>query len=274
MKPDRWFHLAATLAFPLALLVSAGALGGILVSGVYARESATWAAQGIGQDWVDLLVVAPMLVAAALFVRRGSRAWAFILGGLFVYATYSMVLYAFAVHFNSLFLVYSLGLGVSSYGVVVTVVAFASADVQTWFSPRAPVRTVGAFTAVIGLAFYALWLSEVIPALVTHGTPKSVVDAGLITNPVQVLDIGVVLPAFIAGGIALARRRPVGYWLASSMLAFGVVMDLALMGMVISMSLRGVPDSGPPLSMIAVLAFATAAMLWLLLRSMSVSTRR
>ena len=38
----------------------------------------------------------------------------------------------------------------------------------------------------------------------------------------QVLDIGIVLPAFIVGGISLVRGRPLGFWLVPVMLTFGV----------------------------------------------------
>lgn len=270
MKTHDSFSLASVLAFPLGVLFAGASLGNIVLPDAYRRETALWTAQGLGQDWVDLLVVVPVLIVSATFALRGSRLWRLLLGGALAYTAYSLVLYAFAVHFNSLFLVYAAALGLSFYAIVNIVVAFSREDVESWFSPRAPVRTAGLFSTLIGVAFYALWLSELVPALVAQATPKSALDAGLITNPVQVLDVGIVLPAFVLGGIALFRRRPLGYWLVPVMLAFGVLMDLALIGMVLSMASRKVLDAGPPLPVFAIMAGASAAVLWALLRRLTV----
>ncbi len=266
------FFLPAVLSFPLAGLLALAAFGGIVSPGAYARETALWTAQGIGQDWVDLAVVVPALVVSALFSLRGSRLFRLLLGGTLVYSAYSLVLYAFAVHFNSLFLFYTLGLGLSFYALVCLIVAFQCGGVRSWFSNRAPARTAGIFSALLGTAFYVLWLSEIIPALAAHATPRSVLDAGLITNPVHVLDLGIVLPAFVVGGLSLVRRRPLGYWLVPVMLTFGVVLDVALMGMVMSMAAHEVPDAGPPLPLFAVMAVAGLLVLAALLRRLETPT--
>ena len=263
---DTPFKGAATLAFPLAVLFAAASLGNIVLPAAYVNETTSWAAQGLGQDWVDLLLVVPVLVVSAALARRGSRRAGLVLGGAVAYTAYSLVLYAFAVHFNPLFLVYSAALGASFYALVSGIVACSREDARAWFSPRAPGRTVGVFSTVIGLAFYALWLSEVIPALAAGTAPASLAAVGLITNPVQVLDIGIVLPAFIAGGVALARRRTLGYWLVPVMLTFAVLMDVALIGMDVSMAARGVPGGGQRIPMFAVMAAVTLGMLVGMLR--------
>lgn len=263
---DATFAWPALLSLPLAALLFLAALGGIVLPGVYSRETALWTAQGVGQDWVDLVVVAPALIVSALGAIRGSRFMRLLLGGVLVYAAYSLVLYAFAVHFNTLFLLYTFGLGLAFYAIVALVVGFHREDTASWFSERAPARLAGGFAVLLGVMFYLLWLREIVPALVNRRMPESAQAAGLITNPVHVLDLGIVLPAFILGGIALWRRRPLGYWLTPVMLAFGIVMDLALMAMVVSMAARKLSDGGPPLLVLALMTLVTAIVLWALLR--------
>jgi hypothetical protein len=111
-SPPRWLSLAA---FVLAAVFAATSLGGILLTSTYSRETASWRARGIGQDWFDLLVLIPVLVASGARARGGSRAARMVLGGALVYSAYSFVLYAFDVHFNALFLVYCAGLGLSFF---------------------------------------------------------------------------------------------------------------------------------------------------------------
>jgi hypothetical protein len=263
MSSRYWFP--ALLSFALAVLLAVAAAGALFIPAVYARETPLWAAQGMGQDWVDLVLVAPSLAAAALLTLRGSRVAALLLAGALVYALYSLVLYAFFVHFGPLFLVYTWGLGLAFYALAALAFALRQEDVRAWFGAGAPVRATGTATALLGILFYALWLAEALPALAAGRMPQSALDAGLVTNPVHVLDLGIVLPAFVAGGTALLRRRALGYWLAPVMLAFGVVMDLALIGMVLSMSALGLNAGGPPLAVFVIMTVVTAALLaWLL----------
>lgn len=265
-NPRSPFDTAAWLAFPLAALFAAASLGNLVLPAAYARETASWTAQGVGQDWVNLLVVAPLLLIAALMARRGSGRAALFLGGAVAYTTYSLVLYAFAVHFNPLFLVYSAALGVSFYALVATVLACSREDPRSWYPPVSPARAAGVFAIILGLAFYALWLAEIVPALASGAPPASLDEVGLITNPVQVLDIGIVLPAFIVGGVALVRRRRMGYWLVPVMLTFGVLMDIALIGMDVSMAARGLPGGGQGIPIFAAMAVVSLAVLWWMLR--------
>ena len=259
------FRFPAILAFPLAALLAAAALGGIALPAVYAQEHPHWAAQGYGQDWVDLVLVSPLLALVARLVLKGSRRAALLLAGLLAYALYSMVLYAFFMHFGPLFLVYTAALGLAFYALVALVSAFAAEDLPAWFGPGTPVRMAGALSVILGAADGAMWLAEVVPALARGTGLASAAGSGLITNPIQVLDLGIVLPAFVLGGVALARRRRFGYWLAPTMLGFAVVMDAALIGMSVSVRAHALGE-GPPLAFLATSAMVTAAVLALLLR--------
>jgi hypothetical protein len=228
-----------TLVFGLVPLIILASLGGILLPSTYARETANWAAQGIGQDWADLLLLVPTLLAAAVATRRGSRGARLILAGALLYAIYSFVLYAFAVHFNALFLVYCAALGLSVYALAGLAQGFVLEDEKAWFSARAPVKTLGVLSVVLGLAFAALWLAEDLPALRSGALPASVQLGGFFTNPVHVLDLSVVLPAITLSGIALLRRRPRGYVLAPVMASFGALMGLTLAVLFVVLHLEG-----------------------------------
>lgn len=266
-NPPRCFDTTARFALPLAALFAAASLGNVVLPAVYAQETTSWKAQGIGQDWVDLLLVVPVLAISAVLARRGSLRAGLVLGGAISYTAYSLVLYAFAVHFNPLFLVYSVALGVSFYALVSIVVTCSREDPPSWFLPGMAGRAAGVFSILLGLAFYALWLSEVVPALVTGTSPSGLAEVGLITNPVQVLDIGIVLPAFVVGGIALVCGRRLGYWLVPVMLIFAMLMDLALIGMDVSMAAHAVPGGGQRAPMFAAMGAVSLTMFWLTTRS-------
>jgi hypothetical protein len=264
MEPGaRW---PVALAFPLAALVAVASIGGIALPSTYARETASWAAQGMGQDWVDVLVVAPFLTIAAGLALRGSRAFRLMLGGALVYTAYSFVLYAFVVHFNALFLVYCAALGLSCFSLAGLVGGLLREDASSWFDERAPVRVAGGFLVLVALAFGALWLAEVIPSLASGTPPASIAEVGAFTNPVHVLDLALLLPAMLVSGLALLRRRSFGYALAPVLLGFNVLMPLAMAGMVAMMGRRGIPVDATPLYVLAAIAVGSAAVLAAFLR--------
>jgi hypothetical protein len=78
--------------------------------------------------------------------------------------------------------------------------------------------------------------------------------------------VGIVLPGFIVGGIALFRRKALGYLLAPMMLGLGIVMDLALVGMTLSMTARGFPGAMKRLPVFVAAGVLTFAALVALLR--------
>lgn len=103
-----------------------------------------------------------------------------------------------------------------------------------------PNRFTGTFFIVIALCFYFLWLSEVVPATLNNKIPQSVAVTGLATNPVQVLDISVFLPAVFIIGIFLLKRKIIGYIMAPVFLSFFILMNITIGLLVVVMKQRGI----------------------------------
>ena len=100
--------------------------------------------------------------------------------GIVVYSVYSYAIYALDVRFNALFLVYVAVLGLSIYALIGGLTAMDPVPVKTAFSERAPVRK----------------------------TPQGLIDAGLSTSPVHVLDMAVLLPPTLVTGALLSKGVP------------------------------------------------------------------
>lgn len=230
---------AVNAAAPLALLLAAASLGGIFMPSVYAKETANWAAQGIGQDWANLLLVAPALLLAGWAARREGNSARPALGGLYLYVAYSFLIYALAMHFNALFFVYCGVLGVSTFAALALGASLRGDEVKQ----AGPVGLVGGLLLALAAAFGALWLSEDVPAWMDGAAPSSLGVAGLITNPVHVLDLALVIPAFACAGVSLLRRRPLGLALAPPLLAFAACMALAISAMMLSLTIHGMGES-------------------------------
>jgi hypothetical protein len=259
-------QFSAVAAFPLALLVTIASVGGILVPSTYARETVNWKAQAIGQDWVDLLLAVPWLVLTGIGAWRGSCRASLLLAGGFAYTAYEFVIYAFAVHFNVLFLVYCAALGLSIVALIGTLGTVMKHDPSSGYGGRVPIRLGGGFLIAVGIVFGLLWLSEIVPALARGVVPSSIAEAGLFTNPVHVIDLSVVLPAHIICGIWLIRRRRLAYAIAPIILGFGVLMALSIAGMMVVMRIRHAEVNLVVAGAMTVVAIASAAVLVTFLR--------
>ena len=90
--------------------------------------------------------------------------------------------------------------------------------------------------------FLALaWLARVVPELLNPQTAAALENTT--TRVIQAMDLVLIAPLAVIGGILLLRRRPWGYLLASVAVLKGLTMSLAVSMMAINMALAGVPDS-------------------------------
>lgn len=244
----------------LSLLVVVASVAGLADPRVYGQETENWATQAKGQDLGNLLAVA-VLVGAALRYRQGSQRAALVWLGTLLYLVYAFVVYAVAVHLNYLFLVYVAVLGLSAWGVIFTVGPIRSAGVLHRQGRR---RTVAAWVLIAtGVMFAGLWLSELVPALLTGTVPASVTDAGLWVNPIHVIDLSMVLPGFIICGTAALHGREHGLFWLVPWLVFSVLMGSSI---VAAMVLTTVAGAGGTLAPTVVVSVVVAASLVAVLR--------
>lgn len=216
-----------------------GAPQEILLDSAYAKETANWTAQAIATDIVNLGVAYPALFLLAFFASRGSLRAYLAWTGVLAYSVYSYSIYAFSIHFGPLFLIYVAVLGLSVYALVGGLVSLDPDRVKASFTSRAPVRSTSILLIALGTAFYLLWLSAVIPAMLDSTTPQELVETGLASNPMHVLDMAVFLPAMVLAGVLLVKGRSLGYVLAPTVLGAAILFSLGIVGLQPVLAARG-----------------------------------
>ena len=254
--------LTVGLAASLAIVSVFGAFVPI----TYERDAPSMAAQGMGQDWVDLFLVVPLLVFSLIFMLGGSRIASYFYGGTVFYILYSFFIYCFGVHFNRLFLLYCLTLGLSLYTFALFVCALNRQDVQSWYDEKVPTRSTGIFLLIIAAMFYFLWLKDIVPAILSDSVPASVSNYGLLVNPVHVLDLAFALPGLIIAALLLMKKQRLGYILTPIFLVFVIILAMALIGMVVMLKLQGMSDDISLAVIFAVLAVISMIVLLVFLR--------
>ena len=256
---------ALWLSVLVAFLVLIASSAGLFLKSLYARETMSWTGQTFGQDIANL-VAAVALFIAVYFVNKGSVKAFLVWIGVLLALLYAYVIYAFDIHFNSLFLVYVAIVGLSFYALVGSMIHLHLDNLQPYFAATTKARPVSVFLLLVAVLFALLWLSEDIPALLTGKIPPSVTENGLLTNPVHVLDLGLLLPAMIITSILLWRRKLLGYLLAIPLLVFSVLTGIGILTTFLAMSREGVPTSVGIEAFIAIIIVVSLVLSVLFLR--------
>lgn len=233
----------------VSLLVLVASVAGLTDARVYEHETRNWATQANGQDLGNLIAVVVLLVAAMRY-RNGSPRAGLVWLGTLLYLIYAFIVYSVAVHLNYLFLVYVAVLGLSAWIVVFHVNDVRRAGITF---PLGRPRTLAASVIIAtGVLFAGLWLSELVPALLTGTVPASLIDAGLWVNPIHVIDLSVVLPGFIISGIAALHGREHGLFWLTPWLVFTALMGSSIIAAMALMMAEGASNVLPAAVMVSV----------------------
>ncbi len=274
MITERFNKVLPALSLVLAFFTFIVSYLGVFVAGTYSRETANWTAQAIGQDVVNLFLIVPLLIVLSALTYRKYTVAVFVWAGAMLYLVYSYAIYSFSLHFSELFLVYCLIFGLSTYSFLYFLYVFIDVPIATWFKEEIHVRVAGGFLIIIAVLFYVVWLSAIIPALATNTTPQDITVAGLLTNPVYVLDLSFFLPGFMVAALLALKKKGIGLLLVPSLISFIVLMTSAIAGINAGMYFYAVASDFTVALVMSVLSVVSVVVLAVYLRSVQKSFRR
>ncbi len=257
-----WLYLSMLAA----LLAIAGSVIGLTVGSIiYIRLTPVFLPQALAQDVANLALASPaLLVLAALALRGSLRAYLLWLGVL-TFTVYNYIIYTYSLPFGSLYLLWIAVLGLCLFTLLGGVAVVDHVAVVAHFPNRRAVQVVAWAFVVVAIFFGFLWLSEDVPALLSGSTPQSVVDMGSPTNSVHVNDLAFFLPAVIATGICLLKRKPLAFTLAPAFLVFLILTGIPILITPLVQTARGETAGWGPVVPIGVLTLVLLGLLaWLL----------
>jgi hypothetical protein len=255
-------HVWLWLSIAAALVAMAGNVVGLqAIDRIYGSAYPSLTDQAIAQDLVNLVIVAPTLITLAALAWRGSlRAYLAWLG-LLVFTVYNYVIYTFAIHFGPLFLVWVGVLGLALFALIGGVTAIDPSAVKARFT-RHSMGFAAWFMIVMAVLFGTLWLSDIVPALLSGDVPATATDMGVPTNPVHVLDLAFFLPAALTAGLLLLNRRPLAYAMSPAVLLFLALTGLPILATPFVADARGDPVNWMvtiPISIVTATSLVTLA---------------
>ena len=224
-------------ARPTGFLTARGEAVELFGDGIYRFDSLLAGAGNRGTDWITLLVVIPVLVAAVLGYRTASLRWGLIITGLFGSLLYVYATMAVGTALNSFFLVYVVLFAACLWALVLTMRDVDLPAIELRID-RLPRRGPAALMITSGVATALIWVAPVLQAQLSGGTP-----AGLgvyATSVTTALDMAVITPAACIAGLLILRGSAFGYLLAFPLLVLEALLAPMIIAQTISQRSAGV----------------------------------
>ncbi len=217
--------------------------------GIYSDNTFSAAMQAIPQDIVTLILAVPLLIISLVLLRKKLLKGSILLAGVIGYYLITYMMYTFIAMYNRLFLVYVLLMSASLFALILSLLDLNNIKVSSAFSEKLPTRFVGGYLMVSATIIGLLWLSRVIPSMITGNVPVEVEHGTTLT--VQAFDLAFFLPGMFLAGLLLVKRKTFGYLLAPVSTVSNALIMVALLSKGISMQLSGIPGSLPMIVMMS-----------------------
>jgi hypothetical protein len=169
---------------------------------------ATW----WGNDWVTLCIALPFLIGHIVRSDRRSVQALLLWVGVLGYATYNYAYYLFGARLNAFFPLYIVLLVLSVVALILALSLVDAGEVAASFQSATLVRAIGGYYTIIGIGLACVWLG-MWAAYIVAGRPTPVEPEAF--KLVAALDLSVMVPALVVGGLLLWRRKAWGYVIAT-----------------------------------------------------------
>ena len=172
-----------------------------------------------GQDIITLFI-SPILLLLIKY-RKKDHSPAIIIG-ILIYSIYVYSLYAFAALYNYYFLFYITIIGLSFYSIIVIYWSIDKEYVLKKSENKMINVLTGSYLISVGIIIALLWIYFILRAVISHIPVPGI-------NSVYVLDLTIILPAFIISGIQLLQRKYQSYINIEIMLVFIIILGISIL---------------------------------------------
>lgn len=241
----RGLRAARILSGALATFLAIGSAVGLFIPDLY-RDPAPVAAMFRGYDLIALALIAPMLAVTLLAaLRRSARAQLLWMASL-AYSVYHSAIFVFGARFNALFLVHVAVFSLAVFALGLALANLDAAAIARRFAERTPARLVGGILLFLAAVLAAFWAAPSIRFAFTGELPREgskLIVPIAITHLGWVLDLSLLVPAYVLAGVLLWRRAAWGYVLATIVLVAGFVQQVGYMAALVFQANADIPEA-------------------------------
>ncbi len=218
---------AIILSVTISMVAVIASTGGLFLNGVY-RDNTFVTSVWTANDFVTLVIAVPILIAALVFVNRGSKRAELIWLAMLDYMLYNYAFYLFAAAFNWFFLLYVALFALSIFALIFGLISIDVDGMSRRFRTKTPVKWISGYMLFVAISLSTIYISQCVNFILSGQLPAIIIMTEHPTNIVFALDLSLLVPVLVLGAIWLWRKQPWGYVLAGMSLGKGVVYNIVL----------------------------------------------
>lgn len=249
----------------IALMAGISSWGGLFVEGLY-RDNELVVSAWQGNDLVTLLIVVPMLLVSLYYSSHASKRGRLFWMGSLWYMVYNYLFYLFGAAFNVFFLLYAALFVSSIYTLVSALLQTDAEKFSQSFSKKLPYKTVSFFMLFFAVLLGGMWIALSLMFVFTGQVHESITQTDHPTAVVFAVDLALLIPSMIVGGVLLGRKNRWGPIVGSVVLVKATAYGVALIIMT-AISYRNIGVIDPFILLWIALTLGCSIALVLLLRN-------
>jgi hypothetical protein len=194
--------------------------------GLYRSDSIAKAVAFRGFDWANLFVCVPLFVLGMLLYWRGRLRGQFILASVFTYLAYIYLIGVMGNAFNGMFLVWTSLFSTGAFGAALALADIDAPGLTERLATGFPRKSLAVYMLALAVALLHQYLVQVLTAYST-GRPPAPLET-YTTLELAALELGIMVPLHVVGGVLLWRRHAWGYLIAIPLAFAAAVAFIAL----------------------------------------------
>mgnify|MGYP006292003723 CR=1 FL=1 len=242
MQRKKTWRISWMLSLAVLILMVAVSLACLSFPILY-RDNAFIRAVWRGNDLVSLGAAVPVFILGLISSRRGSLVGELIRLGLLDYTLYNYAFYLLAARYNVLFLPYVLVIVLSAFGLLTGLLSSRAKEIKEYFRTRLPGRWIAGYLLFVAGGLSAVYCSQCMGFIFQGTIPDIIPRSGHVTHIVPALDLTLLVPWLVLGGLWLWQRRPWGYVVTVVITVKSVLYTLVLAAASLSAVQAGFPEA-------------------------------
>lgn len=211
----------------ICLLAIVAALGGLGITSLY-HDNIFVVSGWKGHDIVTLFICVPALFISLIYAQNDLLTAKMIGTGSVGYLAYTYALYSFTAAYNNFFLIYIALFSLSVFFLISVMFRQESNEIIEWENEKIYRNLITSALLLSTIFLLVNSVGMIAQAFRTDSVPDIILQTGLQTSPMFVLDLGFDIPITLFAMVQLLRKRYSGYLLTGIILTTKSISTLSL----------------------------------------------
>ncbi|HMA59646.1 MAG TPA: hypothetical protein VKN64_05065 [Halanaerobiales bacterium] len=210
---EEQFNIPDIILYIILGLLIFASLSGIFREGLY-QDNLFVQSAWYGTDLITFILAMPIFVISIILYKKKTLFGLLLIFAMLFYSLYNYAFYLFSAALNDMYLVYVAIFALSFYSILLLVRKINIEKVAASYKESTPTKLIGGYMVIVGILLGVFHIGLSLSYVFTDQVPAIVTNVAHPTNVIAALDLSLVVPIALIGGISLLKKQAWGYVLA------------------------------------------------------------